>query len=414
MSDAKTTLLDTIERDRDRLVEFLAGFIRARSPNPPGDTLAATAHVRALLDAEGISYRVIDPEPTMPNIVATFEGSAPGPHLVLNGHTDVFPVGGETWQHDPWSGAVVDGEIWGRGASDMKCGTSCSIWTYLYLHRMRDRLKGRVTLTVVSDEETFGPWGMRYLMEHHADEVLGDCCLNAEPSGPETIRFGERGLLWLAVTVRTRGAHGAYVHATGSASRIASQLVTELETLEEIEAPISPVLTPLTEAARVEIDRTLGAGAADIIGNVTVNVGRMEAGLKVNMIPSECRLEIDIRLPLGITRETVMREVETIVARHPEATVEEINHAPGYWCDPHGAMIGIMQDTVEQLTGMRPKPIVSLGGTDARLWRQAGVPAYVYGPPPIGMGGADEHVAIDDYLHVLRTHLLSAHEYLTR
>ena len=108
-----------------------------------------------------------------------------------------------------------------------------------------------------------------------------------------------------------------------------------------------------------------------------------------------------------------MREVEAIVARHPEATVEEINHAAGYWCDPHGPMVGIMQDNVEQLTGSRPKPIVSLGGTDARLWRQAGVPAYVYGPRPIGMGGADEHVEIAEYLHVLRTHLLSSYDYLT-
>ena len=414
MSDAKAALLADIERDRDRLVEFLAGFVRTRSPNPPGDTRAATAYVCALLDAEGIAYKLIDPEPSMPNIVATFEGAAAGPHLVLNGHTDVFPVGDEAWQHDPWSGAVADDRIWGRGASDMKCGTSCSIWTYIYLHRIRDRLKGRLTLTVVSDEETFGPWGTRYLMEHHADEVLGDCCLNGEPSGPETIRFGERGLLWLAITVKTRGAHGAYVHLTGSASRIAAQLVTELETLEAIEAPISPELTPLTEAARVEIDRTLGDGAADIIGRVTVNVGRMEAGLKVNMIPSDCRLEVDIRLPLGVERDRVLREVEEIVARHPGATVEVINHTAGYWCDPHGAMIGIMQDNVEQLTGQRPKPIVSLGGTDARLWRQAGVPAYVYGPRPIGMGGADEHVEIADYLHVLRTHLLSSYDYLTR
>ena len=143
----------------------------------------------------------------------------------------------------------------------MKCGTSCSIWTFIYLHRIRDRLKGHVTLTVVSDEETFGPWGTRYLMEHHAAEVLGDCCLNGEPSGPETIRFGERGLLWLAITVKTRGAHGAYVHAH-AAARPASppRSSTELETLEAIEAPICRRLTPLpNRGARIEIDRTLGA-----------------------------------------------------------------------------------------------------------------------------------------------------------
>ncbi|MEX2200529.1 MAG: M20/M25/M40 family metallo-hydrolase, partial [Dongiaceae bacterium] len=165
---------------------------------------------------------------------------------------------------------------------------------------------------------------------------------------------------------------------------------------------------------RVEMDRALGAGATDIVNRVTLNVGKMEAGLKVNMIPAECRLELDIRLPLGVERETVMREVNAIVARHPEASVEEINHTAGYWCDPHGTMIGLMQNNVENLTGTRPKPIVSLGGTDARLWRKAGVPAYVYGPIPSGMGGADEHVEIEEFLHVMRTHVLSAYDYLTQ
>ena len=414
MADTKQMLLDGIERDRDRLVEFLAGFVRAKSPNPPGDTRDAAAHVRRLLDSEKIAHKIVDPQPTMPNIVATFEGGKPGPHLVLNGHIDVFPVGPEKWQHGAWSGDVADGKIWGRGASDMKCGTSCSIWTYVYLNRIRDQLKGRLTLTAVSDEETFGPWGARYLIEHMPKEVLGDCCLNGEPSGDETIRFGERGLLWLAITVKTRGAHGAYVHLTKSASRIAAQIVGEVAEIEKIKAPVSHNFAPLLESARAEIDRALGAGATDTIGTVTLNVGMMNAGLKVNMIPNECRLELDIRLPLGVEREQVMKIVNEVVARHPEASVEEINHTGGYWCDPHGPMVGIVQANVERLIGKKPKPIISLGGTDARLWRKAGVPAYVYGPPPTGMGGADEHVEIADFLHVLRTHLTSAYDYLTK
>src|SRR6266404_8145012 len=74
----------------------------------------------------------------------------------------------------------------------MKAGTSASISTYVFLHRIRERLKGRLTLTAVSDEETFGPWGARYLVEYHP-EVLGDCLLNGEPGSPYTIRFGEKG-----------------------------------------------------------------------------------------------------------------------------------------------------------------------------------------------------------------------------
>ena len=68
------------------------------------------------------------------------------------------------------------------------------------MYRVRDHLKGRLTLRAVSDEETFGPWGARYLMEHHP-EVHGDCLLNGEPSSPLTIRFGEKGPLWLKFTV---------------------------------------------------------------------------------------------------------------------------------------------------------------------------------------------------------------------
>ena len=93
----------------------------------------------------------------------------------------------------------------------MKCGTTASIFTFLYLHELREELQGRLTLSAVSDEETFGPWGARYLSEHHP-EVFGDCCLNGEPSSPWTLRFGEKGPLWLEFTVRTRGAHGAYTH----------------------------------------------------------------------------------------------------------------------------------------------------------------------------------------------------------
>ena len=89
-----------------------------------------------------------------------------GRHLVLNGHIDVFPGRpAETWSRDPWSGAVADGKVHGRGVADMKCGTSASIWTYIYLHRLREELGGRLTLTCVSDEETGGTWGAKWLVD---------------------------------------------------------------------------------------------------------------------------------------------------------------------------------------------------------------------------------------------------------
>ncbi|MBA7709601.1 hypothetical protein ES703_118522 [subsurface metagenome] len=92
--------------------------------------------------------------------------------------------------------------------------------------------------------------------------------------------------------------------------------------------------------------------------------------------------------------------------------MKELNcHLPS-WCDPYGEMVGYLQANVKTLKGFEPAPIVSLGGTDCRLWRYRNVPAYVYGPAPNGMGSFDEYVDIEEFLHVVRTHTLSAYDYL--
>ncbi|BBK32378.1 succinyl-diaminopimelate desuccinylase [Stella humosa] len=411
MTTDRDQILLWIEEERDEIVALLQRLVRARSPNPPGDTLAAAAIVRERLDAEALPYRIIDPNPVMPNFVGTFDGGLKGRHLVLNGHIDVFPVASDHgWSRDPWSGDIVDGKLYGRGAADMKPGTTASIVTYALLHRLRDRLKGRLTLTAVSDEETFGPWGARWLMDHEP-EVLGDCCLNGEPSGPNTIRFGEKGPLWLRFTVRAPGAHGAYTH-TGSATLTATRLIGELERLEDLPVDLPHNVMAAIDEASAAADVAMGQGAGAIVGKVTLNVGLLNGGVKVNMIPSECTFEADIRLPPGMSRERVMAEVERMVGNHPGVEVEETGcNLPSY-CDPYGEMVGILQANVQALAGHKPTPIVGLGGTDARLWRYRNIPAYVYGVYPHGMGSHDEHVDIEEFLHVVRTHALSAYDYL--
>ena len=366
MDETKRQLLKWIDDDRDRLIEFLSRFVQAKSPNPPGDTREATAHITGFLDTERLPYRIIAPKPEFPNIVGTFEGRSPGKHLVLNGHIDCFPAGEhETWTHGgPWSGAVADGKIWGRGVADMKCGTTASLFTFAYLYRMREQLRGRVTLTAVSDEETFGPWGARYVMEHHP-EVHGDCCLNGEPSSPFSIRFGEKGPLWLKFTVRTAGAHGAYTHASESASKIGTRLVMDLEHLGELDtSPPGNVGALLSRAAEI-IDSAQGAGASQVLQRITVNIGMFQAGMKVNMIPSACVIEADIRLPVGIEKEQVLEAVDAIVGNYPQVTYEEINYSPPSWCDPEHEMVGIIQANAKTLRGIEPQPICSLAGT---LW----------------------------------------------
>ncbi|GAB5470700.1 MAG: M20 family metallopeptidase [Rhodospirillales bacterium] len=415
--DGRAQILAWIEEERDEILSFFQDFIRAKSPNPPGDTTAAVAHITGFLERQGAPFRLVDPQPTMANVVGTFEGASAGKHLVLNGHIDVFPVGedpkAEGWTQDPWGGALVDGKIYGRGSSDMKCGTASSIWTYALLHRLRGSLKGKLTLTCVSDEENFGPWGARWLMEHEP-EVLGDCCLNGEPSSPFSIRYGEKGPLWLKFTVTTEGSHGAYTHASPSATRLAARLIGDLEKLEDLTFELPDNLMRAQAEATEAADRAMGPGAAEILPKVTLNIGTIEGGLKLNMVPGHCSFEADLRLPVGVDKETLLAEVDKIAAQHPYASYEEINCSLPSYCDPYGEMVEILQKNVEELRGFKPTPVVSLGGTDARLWRHRNIPAYVYGPFPTGMASADEHVPVDDFFHVLKTHVLSAYDYLTK
>jgi succinyl-diaminopimelate desuccinylase len=414
MDAHKAQLLRWIDDDREKLIKFLSGFIQTKSPNPPGDTREAAAFITSFLDEKGLPYRIIAPKEEMVNIVGSFEGGEEGRHLVLNGHIDVYPVGDSSeWQYDPWGGEIVDGKIFGRGSNDMKAGTSASIFTYHYLYKVKEHLKGRLTLTCVSDEETFGPWGARYLMKHHP-EVLGDTLLNGEPCAHQ-IRFGEKGILWLKFTVSTPGAHGAYEHASPSATKIAAKLMLELdEKIKSIEYSSPSNVREALEEARDIIEEGYGPGAFETLQRTTINFGTIHGGLKVNMIPGTVEIEADIRLPVGQTKEAVLRIVENVVADYPYVGYKEMNYTAPSHCDPNGEMVGILRRNVKLIEGHTPKTLIAMGGTDARLWRYEGIPAYVYGPYAKGMGSTDDYVGVDEFIDIVKVHVISAYDYLTQ
>jgi len=411
-SAAKQMLLDRVEADREMLVAFLRGFLRARSPNPPGDTREATRYITDYLDEKRITYDVVGPDPEKPNIVSSFKSQVEGKRLILNGHIDVFPVGtGEGWSQDPWGGELVDGKVYGRGACDMKAGTTASIYTYIVLHELRDQLKGSVTLTAVSDEETGGRLGAGWLIEN-VPETLGDCCINGEPSSPYTIRFGEKGILWLKIIVKSPGGHGAYPHLSVNPIKVASKVITELETLNDIPVPYPDSLRKAIDQGREAAEKALGEGGAEVMSRLSVNIGTIEGGLKVNVIPRECSFEVDLRLPPGLSKEDVMPSVEKIVSKYPGASVEVMRYDGPLWSLPDSEMASIMRGN-SRLLGIDPVPIVSLGGSDLKFWRSKGIPSYYYGPMNHGMGTVDEYVEVEEFIHIVKVHLLSAYEYLT-
>jgi succinyl-diaminopimelate desuccinylase len=413
VEELRRHLEQRLSQDRDLFLEFCQEMVRIPSENPPGDTTRIVSYVSDFLDKRDVGYEIVDPEPTMPNVVASFNGGEPGKHLVLNGHLDVFPAGDASrWSGDPFSGALSGDRLYGRGVSDMKVGTAASIFTYVYLNEIRAQLKGRLTLTAVSDEETFGPWGARYLVQHRPD-VLGDCVLNGEPSTPQSVRFGEKGLLWLEMTVRAKGGHGGYTHISRNAIKDAANIIGDLEQLGTIESGDIPEdVLEIIEASREDFDRTLGPGSADNLKRITVNIGMIDGGTKMNMIAADCRVEVDIRCPLGISTEFALRRFEEVIERYPDVTYRVVNQTEPNAVQPGHELVQIVQDNAERARGIRPRPGFGLAGTDCRLWRLKGIPAIVYGPAPYNMGSADEYVTLDDLFGTFQVHVLSAFDYL--
>ena len=307
----------------------------------------------------------------------------------------------------------------GRGGVDMKAGTAASIIAFTYVSKFRSRVCGDCTLEVVSDEETGGRFGTRYLIEDddRRDEWKGHCVLNAEPSGLDSVRFAEKGTLRMTFNIATPGGHGAYVHRDVGAIRTATRLMQRLVALENLRGEgMDPDLRDYLqrEDVRMVANEIMGAGAADSMLTPTVNIGTIRGGVKVNMIPSHCTFEVDIRLPIGLTKDSVLAKIEDILRDFPEASFE-VQHAatnPSTASPRDHELVQLIQSNAEHVRGKRPLAIASLGATDCKHFRRNGVPAYSFGPSPDRMAEKDERVGVQEFLDLVKVHTLVALDYL--
>ncbi|KAF2795676.1 putative peptidase [Melanomma pulvis-pyrius CBS 109.77] len=415
-------LLLEIEQNRDEYIIFLQTLIRAASPNPPGDTKEAAQVIVDYLTGHEIISKIIAPLPHAPNVVADFEcGQGSGDRVILNGHIDTYPVENpDEWERGPYSGFNDGKKIHGRGGVDMKAGTAASVIAFVLLKKRAEQMKGSVALTAVSDEETGGKWGTRYLLEHCGDPSpwTGDCVLNGEPGGLSSIRFGEKGTLRITFTIKTRGGNGAYTKLIGcGANIVASQLITKLLDIENMVPRLPEELKKHFESdkARQVADDIMGPGAADTLMQPTVNIGMIRGGVKVNTIPEQCVFEADIRLPIGLDGKSVLDRIDEVLKDIPEASYEihEAASNPANYCTADHPFSKIVANCAEEVTGTQPVMLTGLGGTDCKFYRYTGIPTYVYGPSPKGMGGQGEAVLIEEFVAVLKTHTLAVFDYLT-
>lgn len=393
---------------REELGALLLDLLAASSPNPPGDVRDVTAVVTGYCDRVGLPYRLDRPAARRRNVIVDVLGTTGGAgrHLVWNGHLDTFPASGP-----PSRPRWVGDRVYGRGAVDMKGGVAAFLVAARRLRESAGDLAGRLSLVLVCDEETFGPMGARGLLRRRPD-LLGDAMVSTEPSSLGLVRVAERGFLWLMVHVPGRSMHAAYPGADEGAILRATRFAQRVaDMVAEVNRGLVDPHRPPTAHEEV-MDRLLGEGAARIVREVSLNLGLIRGGLAVNMRPADCRLSVDLRVPGTVDPRELLGRVEEL-AREIGGRVEVLGQGTANSTDENADIVKAVIEAVTRRTGRRPVPSTGIGCTDARLWRQAGVPACVIGPDPATMGTDHEYAKLPELESLVDILCDSARRYLS-
>lgn len=366
--------------------EILAALIRCPSVTPSeGGALAALEKILAPL-----GFSVERPTfaeagtPDVENLYARLSGN--GPHLMFAGHTDVVPPGDEAaWSHAPFSAEIVDGEMYGRGAVDMKGGIACFIAAVARHADKHGTLPGSVSLLITGDEEGPSINGTVKLLEWAANKGESwDGAIVGEPTNPDAmgdmIKIGRRGSLSATVTVNGTQGHAAYPHLADNP-------------LPGLLALAGALLTPAFDAGTADFQPTNLEITSIDTGNPAVNV-----------IPAKATFAFNIRFNDSWTPDTLKGEV---VARLDSAAQARGGAKPVRydlsWRDRPSPvfltrdekLIGLLSGAVERVTGRAPKLSTSGGTSDARFIKDY-CPVVEFGLVGQTMHMVDERVALAD------------------
>lgn len=406
-----------VEQDREKIVHFFSKLTQCETPSIPGDTRSAANLIKDFLDKEGLFCKEIKTDPIMPNLISVINTGRPGRHLMFNGHLDVMPAGNEPgWTDSPWSGKIADGKVWGRGTSDMKAGVTAMLFAYSYLSKMQEQFSGKLSLTLVSDEETGYERGTGFLFEKIEKNMIADCVLAGEPSGANSISFASKGYIQFTVNVQTRGAIAGYSNESNSAIGIAASIIQDLKRLEEIEVEVptilSDVLSDPWQKAKYEARR--GKSEAALLDKITVDITTIQGGDLLSVIAPECNFTASVVVPVGTDPYLVYQQAEKIIVGYPEAELILEGISVADISDPNHEMVHILQNAVSALGWEKPEPVPDIAISDCRYWRYRCIPAFWYGADGSRCSAANEYVDIEELLHLVRTYTLAALQYLEK
>jgi len=364
------------------------------------------------------------------NVFATLKGANPDRGaLLLHGHLDVVPAEASDWSVHPFSGAVEDGYVWGRGAVDMK--DMCGMLIAIARHFKRAGIvpPRDLVFAFLSDEEAGGKYGSQWLVNNRPDlfegvteavgEVGGFSLTVPRKDGGERrlylVETAEKSMMWMKLTARSFAGHGSMIHEHNAVTAVAEATAK----LGRHEFPlvmtdaVGQFLQAITEETgyQFDIDSPDLAGAIAKLGPIarvvgatlrdTANPTMLKAGYKANVIPATAESVVDCRILPGRQAE-FEREVDQIIG--PDVTREWVTELPSYETTFDGDLVDAMNGAILSVDpDARIVPYMLSGGTDAKAFARLGIRCFGFAPlqlPPdldftALFHGVDERVPVD-------------------
>jgi len=375
---------------KKELIDLTSRLIQIPTENPPGNEKKAVLFLKPLLSKMGFRVNIHLSPKGRYNIVAEKRWGKGGRRLIFNGHLDVVPAGDASqWKYPPYQGKVVNpageqrsiisngvkGRIYGRGASDMKGGVASFIHAISMIDRSKVRFdRGNLILHLVSDEESHGHQGMGFLAQKGL--IKGDAVIVGEPTGLDLV-IAQKGALWLRITSFGKSAHGSRPEQGINAIEMMMHLIDRLKNI------------PLLKEH-------------PLLGKPTINIGKIQGGTKINVVPDRCQIEVDRRLLPDEKKVGVLREIkevtESVQARDPlfKYQIEEIDYAEPSEIHPDEEIVRIGLEAGREVMGEKPRVRGFSGFTDARFYiNQFHIPTLIFGP-----GGTDQSHTTDESVEV--------------
>jgi acetylornithine deacetylase/succinyl-diaminopimelate desuccinylase-like protein len=393
---------------RDEAVQHLRALIRLKTVNPPGNETLAAEYLADTLRSEGIEPVVLEGASRRANVVARLSGTRDAGPLLLMGHTDVVPAEADQWTHPPFAGDVADGYVWGRGAVDMKHMVAMELMVMLLLQRLEIPLHRDVIFMASADEEEGGRWGAGWLVDHYPDLIRAEYALN-EGGGHAyeiggtlfyTCQTAEKGYARFGLRARGRPGHGSVPHEENAIHRLAAALtrleaqplplhVTDtvramLETIAQRQsAEVRSGLQTLLEGGGLEPDsiplrNDLRRVFVAMLRN-TATPTMLEAGSRINVIPSVAEARVDGRIVPGQTRDSFRAELEPLLGDNVE--MEFLDFGPPLESDLDSPLFDTIREVMaEQVPNAVLMPYMLTGATDAKHIVRLGTRVYGFSP----------------------------------